>query len=210
MSICIAPSKARSIEMVRVGKQPRGSTSLAKRRDSGQPPTVPKKIRDAAELLVAQPSTLDYGDIAKKVGYPNARMLRRALALPQSVKFLRDYRREMVEHIRMANPSALRQIRDEGENAMAKVQAIRTLEAMGDEADKQTGNRGGQITPGIVIIIEQPGGRTTTIGPRQPPLIEHEAYAETDGENSRAPHRPGSPRLLPQMRCLAGRIVFLQ
>jgi hypothetical protein len=43
-------------------------------------PTVPKKIREAAELLSAQPATLDYGDPAKKVGYPNAYALRKALA----------------------------------------------------------------------------------------------------------------------------------
>ena len=166
--------------MAHVGKQPRGSALLVKHRDArdvtGRPPTVPAKIRAAAELLCAQPSTLDYGALAKQVGYGNAKALRQALALPQSARFLRDYRRERIEHLRMANPEALREIRDESEIARARVQAVRTLEA--EEADRQGGARAGQIAPGMVIVIEQRDRSTMTIGPAQPPVIEHEPYDE--------------------------------
>jgi hypothetical protein len=169
--------------MAHVGKRPRGDTSLLKDRDSRdatrRPATVPAKIRHAAELLCAQPSTLDYGELAVKVGYPNARQLRRALALPQSVKFLRDYRREMVEHIRLRNPEALREIRDTRDNSMAQVQAIRTLESMGEEADRQNGSRAGQVAPGVTIIIASAQGHVKrTVGPPQPQVIEHDELDE--------------------------------
>jgi hypothetical protein len=83
----------------------------------------------------------------------------------------------MVEHIRLANPRALKSIRDSSENDMAKVQAIRTLEGMGD-TDTPSGQR--QTAPGLVVVIQGGIGQDVTIAPPLPPLIEHETPAESD------------------------------
>jgi hypothetical protein len=149
--------------------------SLVKRRDSrdvtGRSPAIPKKVRAAVELLTTTPD-LDYAAIAKAVGYPNAYALRRALALPQAVKFLREFKRQLVEEISMGNPAALREIRDNSENSMAKVQAIRTLETMSERMDGTGPGRFAQQTPGVTIVIETaPGVPARVIGP-QPPLID--------------------------------------
>jgi hypothetical protein len=50
--------------------------------------------------------------------------------------------------------------------------------------DKQPGGRAGPVAPGFVIIVEHPGGTTTTIGPRQPQpqVIEHEPADEAEAD----------------------------
>jgi hypothetical protein len=151
------------------------NAALMKRRDSRdsqqRPPAVPRKIVAAAELLAVQPHQIDYEEMARQVGYSNAHALRRALALPQSIRFLRDFKRERLEQINLANPEALRSIRDQSGNDMARVAATRQLELMGERMDDTAPGRGQQQTPGVTIIIEAPGQPREVIGP-QPPVIE--------------------------------------
>jgi hypothetical protein len=144
-------------------------------------PDVPERVRAAAEILATTPGAPDYAAIAKAVGYTNARMLRRALSLPQSIRYLRDYKRQVLEQINAFNPEALRRVRDDPTNKMASVAAVRQLEIMqgGDEA------AGVQRTPaqaaGVTIVFENAPASMRVLNP---PVIEHEpgqhAWPSTD------------------------------
>ncbi len=92
-----------------------------------------------------------------------------SLALPQSVQFLRQHKREAVEQINLANLEALRKVRDTSENGMAATAAVRQLEITESAMNDQAGGRAAQVAPGVVIVIESPDGpHRATIGP--PPL----------------------------------------
>ena len=57
-----------------------------------------------------------------------------------SFRFLRDYKRAVLEEINLRNPEALRKVRDESANGMAVVASVRQLEIMqnGDELEHRT------------------------------------------------------------------------
>jgi len=120
------------------------------------PPPVPEKVRRAAEIMAVTPGPIDYAALARSVGYSNAHMLRRALALPQNIRYLRAHKRAMVEEINMGNPERLRRIADaQGGNQMAKVAAVRGLELMQNDGEALSRDRGVK-SPGVTIVIEAP------------------------------------------------------
>jgi hypothetical protein len=156
------------------------STDLVRHGNRKSSPAVPEKVRAAAEILATTPGSPDYAAIAKAVGYTNAKMLRRALSLPQSIRFLRDYKRQVLEEINIHNPERLRRIADaEGGNAMAKVAAVRGLELMQNGDDSADLNRmQRQGGPGVTIIVEAgPGASAKVLNPA--PVIEHEPDRHT-------------------------------
>jgi hypothetical protein len=106
------------------------------------------------EILLTLAGAPDYAAIAATVGYRDAYELRKQLMKPQSVRYLRDRKRQVLESINAGNPEALRRVRDESQNSMAKVQAVRALEAMGQDMNEQSGNRGAPA-PGFTIVIKQ-------------------------------------------------------
>jgi hypothetical protein len=147
------------------------NTRLVEHCNRKSAPDVPKRVKMVAEILATTPGAPDYAAIAKAVGYTNARALRRALSLPQSIRFLRDCKRQTLEEICMHNPERLRRIADaEGGNAMAKVAAVRGLELMqhGDGASDLPGTP--RQSAGITIVIETPGAAARVL----PAPIEHE------------------------------------
>jgi hypothetical protein len=134
------------------------NAALMKRADAhartGKPPAVPAKVRAAVEIMLTTPGEIDYAKLAHQVGYGCARELRRWLGKPQSMRYLQQEKRARLAAIAAANPESLRLVRDTSGNAMARVQAIRTLEAMGERMDEQAGGRAGTPAPGIVIVLE--------------------------------------------------------
>jgi hypothetical protein len=74
----------------------------------------------------------------------------------------------LIESICIQNPLSLKAIRDGSRNEMAKVQAIRTLEQLGDDEAEQ--RRSSAPAPGLVIVIEQRDGTTRTFGASPPPV----------------------------------------
>ena len=157
--------------MANIEKRPREDGKLT-RHGNARAPTVSPRVKAAAELLAASLNP-DYQVIAKAVGFLNARGLRRALELPQSLKYLREFKKQRLVETNLANVEALRQVRDTAENAMARVAAARGLEAMEERLDQQTGGRAGDMAPGVTIVIESAVGATMrTIGPT---TIEGEA-----------------------------------
>jgi hypothetical protein len=136
------------------------STALTKRADSharrGTVPIVPAKVKAAVEILLTLAGAPDYAAIAATVGYRDAHELRKQLMKPVSVRHMRVRKQEVLAQINLHNPERLRRVADESENAMARVQAVRALEAMGERMGETSGSRHGQVTPGFVIVIKQP------------------------------------------------------
>jgi hypothetical protein len=88
------------------------------------------------------------------------------LSLPQSIRFLRDYKRQALEEINLHNPERLRRIADaDGGNAMAKVAAVRGLELMqnGEGASDLLGTP--RRSACITIVIETPGASAKVLPP---------------------------------------------
>jgi hypothetical protein len=166
------------------------NAALMKRSDSharrGTSPAVPKKVKEAVEILIGLTGAPDYAAIAEAVGYRNAAELRVHLTKAQSVRYLRDRKREVLEAINLANPAALRRVRDESANSMAKVQAVRTLESMADRMDEDGGGRADQMSPGVTIVVEQVGRPDHIIGPRPHPVIEARPDEFQDVDNQDA------------------------
>jgi hypothetical protein len=163
------------------------NAALVKRRDSraamGRPPAVPAKAKAAIAALLEQPET-DLAAAAQKAGLPTER-LKKYLKAPHVRKYFIDERRAVLDAILAGNPEALRKVRDTSGNAMARVQAVRALESIGDRMDEAAGGRAGQQAPGVVIVIEAAEGRTVrTIRPPSAIPAGHVIDAEsieTDG-----------------------------
>jgi hypothetical protein len=81
--------------------------------------------------------------------------LRFALGKSYVRRYMREQRQIEVEALCQGNPAALRKIRDEGENAMASVTAIRTAETMRQRMleEDNAGASSRPLVPGLVIQI---------------------------------------------------------
>lgn len=119
---------------------------------------------------------LNLVDAAKAAGVA-AWVLRKYFDRPTVIALLRSERRAFTASLIAANPAALRDIRDGAANTMARVAAIRELEAL-DAVD--TGRTGARETPGIVISIvtPTPPSPVTTIDAQ--PIAELERF-DADG-----------------------------
>jgi hypothetical protein len=88
-------------------------------------------------------------------------------------------RRVLLDALIAGNPAALKEIRDRSGNDMARVNAIKTAEALRELADDPQRGAGVQRSqPGLVVIIQSNDGRTQQVlgAPVAPLQIE----AETD------------------------------
>lgn len=90
--------------------------------------------------------------------------LRSALNKPHVKAYYRQQLDVLRTSERARNIHALVDVRDQTENKMARVQAVKALEQISD--DEQV-NRGQQAAPGMVIVINN-----------GPPLIQHQARIE--------------------------------
>jgi len=165
---------------------------LAKTRADGtrRPPkamTVAPAIKQAISWLLLQ-ETFDLVGASRHANISVER-LRDEINRPHTRKFLRYLRRAQIESACVKNPAVLAAIRDGSKNDMARVQAIRTSEAMRQSAlEEDRGASARAIFPGLVIQIggaarievQQPqrlgAARTITeAGAVDPALLEGEA-----------------------------------
>jgi len=130
---------------------------LAKTRADGtrRPPkamTVAPAIKQAISWLLLQ-ETFDLVGASRHANISVER-LRDEINRPHTRKFLRDLRRAQIESACVKNPAVLAAIRDGSKNDMARVQAIRTSEAMRQSAlEEDRGASARAIFPGLVIQI---------------------------------------------------------
>jgi len=142
-------------------------------------PVVPAKVKAAIAVLLDQ-TVYDLAAAASAAGLSTAR-LRRELKKAHCLQYMRAEKAALIEEVCAGNPVALAEIRAKSENAMARVAAIRQSEAMRQVAHQESPG-GRQMVPGLVVIIEGPGGSVRTIAPPvpAPPMIEHEPLPERE------------------------------
>jgi hypothetical protein len=87
------------------------------------------------------------------------------------IAYYRAEKRRLIEEIALGNPAALAEIRGSAANSMARVAACKAIEEMRTEAIVESGGEH-RTRPGLVIVIQHPGGETRTIGPQSAPMIE--------------------------------------
>jgi hypothetical protein len=123
------------------------------------------KVRDAIAILLAQ-DKYDLPAAAAGAGLPLHR-LKDYLSRPSVRSYLRDQRRVQIETLCASNANALARIRDEGENAMAVVNAVRQAETMRARIIEEDGPAGAaKRTAGLVIVIGTPGERSVRVEPQ--------------------------------------------
>jgi hypothetical protein len=105
------------------------------------------KLRQAVDAMVWD--GLEWNEAAKQFNF-DVRAMRNALARPHVVAYLRSERQVLRESLSPRNIHRLREIRDAADN-MPAIQAIRTLEQMGD--DTMHGNGAVTHSPGLTIRI---------------------------------------------------------
>jgi hypothetical protein len=126
--------------------------------DKQRPRPVPKQIKAVIKLMIyGEPNDpdgkpVDFITAAKACGV-RPDIMRKWLDRPEVRSFLRAERRAYREIICSGNEGALRRIRDESANAMAQINAVRTLEQICEEETIREGR--GTVSPGLVICMVQ-------------------------------------------------------
>jgi hypothetical protein len=121
--------------------------SASPRDPDKRPRPIPKGVKAACLLMVYE--SVDFVTAARANGLQPTTM-RRWLHRPEVVSLLRKERRAHREAICSGNETALQRVRDESENSMAKIHAVRALEQLSDGDER---SRPGPISPGITINI---------------------------------------------------------
>jgi len=128
---------------------------------------VPPKFKAAVTVMLTQPK-VDLEAAAKAVGI-GTYLLRRYLNQAQNRAYLREQKKILVEAIAAGNPVALKDVRDNSGNAVARVNAARALELMHNEMDEPGyRDRYAPQSPGVTIVFTLPDGSQTP----HPPTID--------------------------------------
>jgi hypothetical protein len=143
-------------------------------------PIVPEKVKAAYEYMLTTPgATLQTA--AQHVGWIT-RKLRFQMTQPHVLRWMLHEKQLRLEAASAGNIGALLAVRDQGDNAMAKVHAAKTLETMLDTVSERTGiNRQVQQTrmPGLqIVIVQGDGSKQVVAGPPPAPLIEGAAVPD--------------------------------
>jgi hypothetical protein len=136
-------------------------------------PIVPQKVKTAVDYMFATPgATLQTA--ANHVGM-ETRKLRFAMTQPHVLRWMLQEKQARLEAASAGNIGALLSVRDYGDNAMAKVHAAKTIEAMLDVTSERTGIRPAvqQRQPGLQIVIAQSSGeRQVVCGSPPMPMLD--------------------------------------
>lgn len=107
------------------------------------------KLRESIEIAITE--GLDWPEAATRGGL-TTRAMRKALNKPHVLRFIRERRALFRAEISTKNEHRLAAIRDQDDNKMASLGAIKVIEQLErDEGEKPTLNR--NITPGVVVVI---------------------------------------------------------
>jgi hypothetical protein len=143
-------------------------------------PIVPARVRVAVDILLNDP-TADLAKAAAACGLPTNR-LRDQLKLPHVRNFINEERGAFIDALCAGNVPALKDIRDNSQNAMARVAAIRQAEMMKETLDGPGGSSQFRHSPGLIVqIVNSTDGRVAqTIGPSSMPRLEFDSEAEAE------------------------------
>jgi hypothetical protein len=141
-------------------------------------PVVPAKVKVALDLLFNDPNA-DLASAASAVGMLTNR-LRDQLKLPHVRRYATQERGAFIDALCAGNAAALRDIRDNSKNAMARVAAVRQAELMKETLDSPGSALLQQRhSPGLVVIISSPDGSQQMIPPPPAPMIDVTPERET-------------------------------
>jgi len=115
-------------------------------RERTQPGKVTGKLRTACDAMVFEGRP--YDEAARSVDMTVAAM-RKALAKPHVQAYLRVQREVLRTSLCGGNILALAYVRDQTDNQMARVQAVKALEQIGEEQARTAS----PSTPGLVVVI---------------------------------------------------------
>ncbi|MFZ2077859.1 MAG: hypothetical protein WAV38_14640 [Xanthobacteraceae bacterium] len=122
--------------------------AASSREPKNRPREIPLRVKRACLAMIEQ--GIDRVAAAKQVGLrPDS--LRRWLHQREVLAFLRQGHDYHLATLCAANPTKLAEIRDSSPNWTSRVQAIRTMEGMGEEVSLRRAPD--QTTPGVVIVI---------------------------------------------------------
>jgi len=141
------------------------------------PPPVPERMkRVIAYLLDVEDDLTKAAAHAGMAMYLAFRYMRQTHVR----RFLLEQRQIRIDAARCGNIKALLDIRDNSGNAVARVNAARSIELMGAENEQAVGigNPRHQQGPGVTIVMMMPDGSHKPVDPPMvdvTPTIEHEA-----------------------------------
>jgi hypothetical protein len=136
-----------------------------------RPPAVHAGAKRLVEILLAKPG-IALADAAKEAGIATS-TARTHLGKTHVIAYYRAEKRRLLEEISLGNPTALADIRDKADNSMARVAAIRGIEAMRVDALEE-GHGVRRHAPGLVVQIVNgsTGELMQRVGPPPAPMIE--------------------------------------
>ena len=122
-------------------------------------------VRTAVAILLSQ-DKYDLAAAAAGAGL-TLNKLKEYLNRPSVRTYLREQRRVQIETLCASNANALARVRDEGENAMAIVNAVRQAETMRQRIVEEDGPTGlAKPACGLVIVISNQSSDRTVVEPR--------------------------------------------
>jgi hypothetical protein len=101
-----------------------------------------------------------YEQAAKAIGM-HVRAARKALEKQHVLNYIRQQRQVFRTSLCAGNDLRLAAIRDQDDNKLAVVQAVRALERMAEQDDERPAS---QRAPGVTIVVVSPGPQTTDLG----------------------------------------------
>jgi hypothetical protein len=117
------------------------------RREPDRARRIPESVKAACLAMIEE--GLDFISAAKANGLKPDSM-RRHLNTPQVVAFIRKERARFRASVCCANEYVLQEIRDNGENTMARVRAVQVLEQLDETPALRSGEL---VSPGVTIRL---------------------------------------------------------
>lgn len=110
---------------------------------------------------------VEWDQAARNAGF-SVRAMRKALERPHVIRYLKEQKQVFRQSVSAANILHARRIRNQTENQMASLGAIKLLEQM-DERAPAAASANRNVTPGIQVVINNN---------RSAPLIDHQTLIE--------------------------------
>jgi hypothetical protein len=131
-------------------------------------PVVPKRVKTAIAFLIEQKADLQLA--AAHAGISTYE-LRRAMGRPNVRRYALEQRQRELEAFCLGSPAALAKVRDQCENGMAIVAAIKAGELLKDGAIAEQA-AAQRRTPGLQIVIVDDRGKQELVPMPPMPLLD--------------------------------------
>ena len=135
-----------------------------------KPKQIGGKVKRALDLMIFgddDGTPYEWNDAANKVGL-SLQHMRKALERPHVIRYLREQKQVFRQSVSASNILHARRIRNQRDNQMASLGAIKLLEQMDERAPAHSGTQK-NVTPGVVVVIN---------ANREAPLIDHQRVIE--------------------------------